>query len=242
MEEDDGSNRYGATNEIIDLDGAADVGIFEPPNSDVNWSNAVQGQGGGRGESDVGISSCNNLVVDCSNGGHGQGSREFEGICHNIDCNEITADRSKNVGCENFGNVNYNCKTTSTKDHGKAAGGSSSAQGQGGGGGKKPERDGLNIHRNNIAGDRVPKAYHNFSNFECNLKTTNTEDDGNTNESNISKNKITARYGSSYVGMFNFHNVYVNAGQGQGGCEGNESFFKHKGIGLMLPLDSSAFV
>ncbi|BBN67713.1 hypothetical protein Prudu_162S000100 [Prunus dulcis] len=31
MEEDDGSNRYSATNEIIDHDGAADVGIFEPP-------------------------------------------------------------------------------------------------------------------------------------------------------------------------------------------------------------------
>ncbi|KAL6293773.1 hypothetical protein ACE6H2_001915 [Prunus campanulata] len=256
MEEEDTSNRYSATNDIRGLDGAADFGIIESPNSDdVNWSNAAQGEGhkieyhmkrtsqsniykntitATKGESDVGISSFNNLVVDCSNGGQGQGSREFKGICHNIDCNEITADnRSTKVGLENFGNINYNCKTTSTKDHGKAAGGSSSTQGQGGGGGKKPKGDGLNISCNNIKGDRVPKAYHNFSNFECNLKTTNTEDGGSTNQSRISKNKITARNGSSNAGIFNFHNVYVdwsNAGQGQGGCEGNEGFLKRKGI------------
>ncbi|CAB4263699.1 unnamed protein product [Prunus armeniaca] len=244
MEEEDTSSRYSDTdNDIRNPNHAADVGIFELPNSDVNWSNAVQGQGGGtsqsniciniitatKGESDVRISSFNNLVVDCSNGGQGQGSREFEGICHKIESNEITADNgSTKVGFENFGNVNY--KTTSNKDHGKAAGGSSSAQCERGGGGKKPKGGGLNIRGNHIKGDRGRKAYRDFSNFERNLKTTNTEDGGSTSQANIHKNKITAHNGASYVGMFNFHNCDINAGQAQGGCEGNEGFLKHKGV------------
>ncbi|KAL6293769.1 hypothetical protein ACE6H2_001911 [Prunus campanulata] len=197
MEEEETSNRYSATNDIRGLDGAADFGIIQSPNSDdVNWSNAAQGQGGERGkkpkgegykiynktitalngESNVGKFSFHNLVVDFSNGGQGQGCREFEDICHNVGHNKITADnRSTKIGFENFSNVNYNCKTTSTKDHGKAAGGKA------GGGSSR-------------------------------------------SQANILKNKITACNGSSYVGMFNFHNAYINGGQGQGG------FLKHKGI------------
>ncbi|PQQ15202.1 uncharacterized protein Pyn_22439 [Prunus yedoensis var. nudiflora] len=189
MEEKDTSNRYSGTgNRIINPDHAADVGIFEHPNSGVNWSNAAQGQGGEghkiyektvtalNGESNVGKFGFHNLVVDFSNGGRGQGRREFEDICHNISGNKIAADkRSTKVGFENFGNVNYNCKTTSTKDHGKAAGGKAAGA-------------------------------------------------SSRSEANILKNEITARNGSSNVGMFNFHNVYINAARGQAG------FLKHKGI------------
>ncbi|CAL2228328.1 unnamed protein product [Prunus armeniaca] len=226
MKEDDGSNRYSATNEIMNPDHAADVGIFEPPNSDVNGSNAAQGQGGGTSQSNIykntarGSSSAQgqggstnqsiiyNKKITARNGssyvgkfnfhnvninagqaeGGSEGNEGFhknKGICHNIDCNKITADnKSTNVGFENFGNSNINFKSTSTKNHGKAAGSSSSAQGQG----------------------------------------------GSTNESIISNNEITAQNQSSNVGMFNFHNVNINAGQAEGGCEGNEGFHKNEGI------------
>ncbi|XP_021829762.1 uncharacterized protein LOC110769997 [Prunus avium] len=268
MGKEDTSNRYSATNDIRGLDGAADFGIIESPNSDVNWSNAAQGQGGERGkkpqgeghkieyhmkrtrqskiyentiaatkgESGVGISSFHNVHVNRNNGGQGQGSREFEVICHSIYRNKITADnRSTKVWVENFGNtnINCNCKTTSPKDHGKAAVGSSSAQGQDEAGGEEPKGDGLNIRGNDIVGDRIPEAYQNFSNFEWNLKTTNTEDGGSTNQSRITENEITACNGSSDVGIFNCDNVNIdcsNAGQGQGGCEGNEGLLKNKGI------------
>ncbi|CAL8992414.1 unnamed protein product [Prunus brigantina] len=228
MKEDDGSNRYSAKNEIINPNHAADVGIFEPPNSDVNRSNAAQGQGGGRGKKPQGGGtsqsniykntargsssaqgqggSTNQSIISNEkiterngssyvgkfnfhnfniNAGQAEGFHKNKGICHNIDCNEITADNnSTNVGLGNFGNSNINFKSTSTKNHGKAAGGSSSAQGQG----------------------------------------------GSTNESIISNNQITAQNQSSNVGMINFHNVNINAGQAEGGCEGNEGFHKNEGI------------
>ncbi|XP_008244892.1 PREDICTED: uncharacterized protein LOC103342997 [Prunus mume] len=234
MKEDDGSSRYSATNEIMNPDHAADVGIFEPPNSDVNGSNAAQGQVSGRGKkpqgggtsqsncyentacgsssaqgqggstkqstiskkeitapkgsSYVGKFNFDNVNINAGQAeGDSEGNKGFhknKGICHNMHRNKITANKSTNVGFENFGNSNINFKSTSTKNHGKAAGGSSSAQGQG----------------------------------------------RSTNESIISNNEITAKYQSSNVGMLNFHNVNINAGQAEGGCEGNEGFHKNEGI------------
>ncbi|CAB4294087.1 unnamed protein product [Prunus armeniaca] len=76
---------------------------------------------------------------------------------------------------------------------------SNTAEGQGSSGGTKLEGDG-----------------HNLGNIKY----------------NISDNKITALNGESDVGMFSFHNVGVywsNAGQGQGGREGNKGL-KSKGI------------
>ncbi|PQM40313.1 uncharacterized protein Pyn_22913 [Prunus yedoensis var. nudiflora] len=168
------------------------------------------------GESDVGMFSFHNIGFYWSNAGHGQGGREGnkgflkrKGICHNIYNNNIIVQ----IDPQNRG-------------------GSSSTQGQGGGGGTKPKGDGYNIRGNNIKGDGDRKAFHNFSNIEYNLKTTNTEDDGSTSQANIRKNTITERNGASYVGMINFHNVDVwsNAGQGQGGRQGNKGFPKPKGI------------
>ncbi|KAL6293770.1 hypothetical protein ACE6H2_001912 [Prunus campanulata] len=246
MEKKDTSNRYSDTNKIT-TPNSLDSGIEPSPISEVHRSSTAEGQGasggtklkgdghnlgninindntitGLEGKSDVGISIFHNVRVYWSNAGRGQGSLEFKGIFHNIHGNKITAEKgSRKVWLENFGNINYNRKTTSTKDHCKATGGSSSTQGLGGGGGKKPKGDGLNISRNNIKGD--PKAYHNFSNFECNLKTTNTEDGCSTSQANILKNTIynnrIIAHEASYVGMFNFHNVYTNAG-----------FLKHKAI------------
>lgn len=232
MKKDDGSNRY--SNEIQNRDGSPDVGIIASPNSDVNWSNAAQGQASGRGKkpqgggtsqsnsyentacgsssaqgqggstnqstisekeitapegsSYVGKFNFDNVNINAGQGeGDSEGTKGFhknKGICHNIDCNKITANKSTNVGFKNFGNSNINFKSTSTKNHGKAAGGSSSAQGQ----------------------------------------------NSSTNESIISNNKITAHNGSSNVGMLNFHNVNINASQDDGGCKGNGGFLKHKGI------------
>lgn len=197
-------------NTITALNGASDVGMFIFHNIRFYWSNAGQGQGGREGN---------------------KGLLKPKGIYHNICNNNISADRSTKVGLENFGNIQYHCKTTCTKD-GKATGGSSSAQGQGGGGGTKPKGDGYNISGNDIKGDGDRKAFHKFGNIEYNLKTTNTEDDGSTSQANILGNTITAHNGASYVGMFNFHNVDVwsNAGQGQGGRQGNKGFPKLKGI------------
>ncbi|KAL6293768.1 hypothetical protein ACE6H2_001910 [Prunus campanulata] len=200
------SNRYSAINKITKPN-SRDAGIEPSRISDVHRSSTAEGQGASGG-------------TKLKGDGHNLGNI-------NINDNTITATKGESdVGMFIFHNINYNRKTTSTKDHGKAAGGSCSAQGQGGSGGKKPKGDGLNISRNNIKGDGVPKAYHNFSNFECNLKTTNTEDGGSTNQFTIFKNNITARNGSSNVGMFNFHNVNIDAAQAQGG------FLKPEKLGI----------
>ncbi|XP_020409781.1 uncharacterized protein LOC109946440 [Prunus persica] len=226
MEEDDGSSKYPG-NEIIKSNGA-DAGIFASRTSDVRWSNTAEGQG-------------SNVGTKLEGDGHNLGN-----IKYNISDNTITAlNGESDVGMFIFHNIGFYWSNASQgqggregnkgflkpKD-GKTKGGSSSAQGQGGGGGTKPKGDGYNIRGNNIKGDGDRKAFHKFGNIEYNLKTTNTEDDGSTSQANIRRNTITASNGASYVGMFNFHNadVWSNAGQGQGGRQGNKGFPKLKGI------------
>ncbi|XP_021802434.1 uncharacterized protein LOC110746514 isoform X1 [Prunus avium] len=224
MEEDDGSSKYPG-NEIINPNGADAVGIFPSRTSDVHWSNTAEGQGSSGG-------------TKLEGDGHNLGN-----IKYNISGNTISALNGElDVGMFSFHNIGF---YGSNAGHGQGgregnkgflkrkAGGSSSAQGQGGGGGTKPKGDGYNIRGNNIKGDGDRKAYHNFSNIEYNLKTTNTEDDGSTSQANIRKNTITARNGASYVGMINFHNIgfyWSNAGQRQGGRQGNKGFPKPKGF------------
>ncbi|KAL6293771.1 hypothetical protein ACE6H2_001913 [Prunus campanulata] len=189
MEKKDTSNRYSATNDIIKPNSPY-TGIEPSRISDVHWSNTAKGQGASGG-------------TKLKGDGHNLGNIKING-------NTITAPNGESdVGMFIFHNINYNCETI-TKDHGKAAGG---------GGGTKPKGDGYNIRGNNIKGDGVPKAYHNFDNFECNIR-------GSTNQFIIYKNEITAGNKASYVGMFNFHNVYINAAQALGG------FFKPEKLGI----------
>ncbi|VVA39090.1 PREDICTED: LOC109946471 isoform X1 [Prunus dulcis] len=220
MEEDDGSRKY-PDNKIIKSDSAY-AGIFASRTSDVHYRGS---SGGTKMEGD----------------GHNLGNIEY-----NISDNTITALKGESdVGMFSFHNIGF-CWSNASQGQagregnkvflkpkdGKTKGGSSSAQGQGGGGGTKPKGDDYDIRGNNIKGDGDGKAFHKFGNIEYNLKTTNTEDDGSTSQANIRRNTITASNGASYVGMFNFHNVDVwsNAGQGQGGRQGNKGFPKLKGI------------
>ncbi|CAB4263538.1 unnamed protein product [Prunus armeniaca] len=52
MKEDDGSNRYSATNEIMNPDHAADVGIFEPPTTGAR-PRGKKPKGGGTSQSNI---------------------------------------------------------------------------------------------------------------------------------------------------------------------------------------------
>ncbi|XP_021803102.1 putative F-box protein At1g65770 isoform X1 [Prunus avium] len=139
MEEDDvGSNQY--PKNVINKSNSLHAGILASRIFDVHWSNTAKGQGAGggtklegdghnlgsinindniitapNGESDVGLSIIHNKVRAFWS--RGQGGRKFKGIFHNICENEITAENgSTEVGLENFGNINYNCKTTSIKE------------------------------------------------------------------------------------------------------------------------------
>ncbi|PQM40314.1 uncharacterized protein Pyn_22914 [Prunus yedoensis var. nudiflora] len=119
MGKKDTSNRYSERNDIT-TPNSLDSGIEPSPISDVHRSSTAEGQGASGG-------------TKLKGDGHNLGNIKING-------NTITAlNGESDVGMSMFHNINYNCETASTRDHGKAAGGSSSAQGQGGGGGTKPK-------------------------------------------------------------------------------------------------------
>ncbi|KAI5350573.1 hypothetical protein L3X38_003464 [Prunus dulcis] len=129
----------------------ADVRSFEPPNSDVNWSNAVGGQGGGRGKKPQGE-------------GHKIEYHMKRTSQSNIYKNTITATKGEsNVGFSNFNNLVVDC--------------SNGGQGQGS---REFEGICHNIDSNEITADtRSTKVgVENFGNIIYNCETTSTKDHG----------------------------------------------------------------
>lgn len=182
-------------NKITALNGESEVGMFSFHNVGVYWSNAGQGQGGREGnkglKSKGGSSS--------AQGQGGGGGTKPEGDGYNIHGNNIKGDGDRKA-FHNFGNIEYNLKTTNTEDDG------STSQ--------------ANIHRNTITARNGAShvgmfTFHNVD-FWSNAGRGQGGRQGNNGfaklkgiSHNICNNKISA-YKSTNVGLQNFGNIRYN--------------------------------